>query len=100
MDRIGDQLPSFALGIAVHAGRTHVADAARLDLRGFAHDQAGRCALRVVLGIEGMGGKAVGQGAAAGEGRHDDAVGALKRTDANRVEEAGGRGDVCSHPQC
>ena len=99
MDRIGHKLPSFALGVAMNAGCAHITDAARLDLRGFAHDQAGRGALRVVLGIKGVRCKAAGQGAAAGQGRHDDAIGALKGTDTDRIEEAGGRSGVRGHPR-
>ena len=74
MDGIGHLLPPRHLSFAVDAGRIGVALALTRDLGRLADDQAGGRALPVIFGVEFIRGVVL-VGAAAGQRRHDDAVG-------------------------
>ena len=82
----GHALPASDLLGAVDAGCRDIALAFRRDLRRFGDDQPCACALSVIERVE-RGRHVAGAGAAPRQGRHDDAVGALQRSDLDRGEQ-------------
>ncbi|MNO54146.1 hypothetical protein D3C76_446110 [compost metagenome] len=82
---LGDVVPATHLFIVPDTRGIRVADAHRRDRGRFAEDQPGAGALDVVLGHQCIGHAAL-VGAAAGQRRHDDAVGQLQVAERDRVE--------------
>jgi hypothetical protein len=69
-------------------GHALVADALRHDRHALGDQQAGRGALGVVVGHQGVGD--LGRtGPQAGQRRHDDAVGQLQVAETKRIEQSG-----------
>jgi len=97
MHGAGDQLPAFDLGVGPDARSIGIADAHGGDRGGFGDDQAGGGALGVIFGHQGIRHPAF-VGAAAGQGRHDDAVGKLEIAHLDGLEQKGhkGLGNRCS----
>ena len=88
VDRVGDSLPSAHLGFIEEARDARVAEAVGRRRGALGDDQAGRRALAVVLGHQGVGRVGI-DGAAARHRRHDGAVGELNRGRHERFEEHG-----------
>lgn len=85
--RLGHVAPATDLVIGPDAGGVGIAYAHRRDRGGLAEDQAGIGALGVVLGHQGVG-HAAFIGAAAGQRRHDDAVGQLEVAEHDGIEQS------------
>jgi hypothetical protein len=86
VDRLDHRLPGLDLGVRPDAGGERVADRAGGDVRRLGDHQAGVGALRVIVGGVGRH-PALLVGAAAGEGRHHDAVREVELPDPDRLEQ-------------
>lgn len=91
MHGVGNLLPALHLFGGPDARGVRVADAHGRHRGGFADDQAGAGALAVVLDHK-LTGHAARFCAAAGQGRHDDAIGQFQVADLDGVEECGHEG--------
>ncbi|RMS24969.1 Transcriptional regulator, AraC protein [Pseudomonas coronafaciens pv. garcae] len=83
----GDVAPAANLIVGPDAGGVRVTHAHRRYRGGFSQDQACRSALHVILGHHCIG-HAAFVGAAACQGRHDDAVGQLQIANGDRVKDS------------
>src|SRR5580692_9048147 len=90
MHRVGDELPAGHLLGAVDARRARIGDALRRDLGGFADDQSGAGALRVIGGVE-FSRHIAGPGAVARHRRHHHAVRQVERAEAKGRENVHAR---------
>lgn len=72
MHRVGDGLPALHLCVGEQAGDARIPQAVGRRARALGDDQAGRSALGVVFGHQGVG--EVANGAVARHRRHHDAV--------------------------